>query len=134
MASDPVLDARWLRYGTKMGDWLTALPSTVDGTELGDQEWLDALFLCYGIYTPDLPTHCDDCNEKLYICHDLGCKKVGLVMTCPNELYDGVSDLTGKAFSSSHIRDKPLIHQDCAIRERNAHPAGSPPKNPQETK
>ena len=37
MASDPVLDARRLRYGTKMGDWLTALPSTVDGTELGDQ-------------------------------------------------------------------------------------------------
>ena len=33
------------------------LPSTVNGTELGAQEWMDSLFLHYVIYPPDLPDH-----------------------------------------------------------------------------
>ena len=44
----PVLNARRLRRAAKTGDLLTVQPSTVNGTELGDQEWCDALFLRYG--------------------------------------------------------------------------------------
>ena len=53
----PVLQARQMRRAAKTGAWLTVLPSTVNGTELGDQEWCDALFLRYGLDPPDLPTH-----------------------------------------------------------------------------
>ena len=39
------------------GAWLSMLPSTVNGTELGAQECMDSLFLHYVIYPPDLPDH-----------------------------------------------------------------------------
>ena len=44
-----VLHAHRLQRLTKTGAWVTVQPSTVNGTELGAQEWRDALFLRYGI-------------------------------------------------------------------------------------
>ena len=49
IASAPVEVTRRLRRATKNGAWLTVQPSTVNGTELGAQEWRDAAFLCYGL-------------------------------------------------------------------------------------
>ena len=65
----PVQQARCMRQAAKTGDWITVLPSTVNGTELGVQEWRDALFLRYGLEPPDLPSHCDGCNAKFSISH-----------------------------------------------------------------
>ena len=65
-------------------------PSTVNGTDLGAQEWRDALFMRYGLDPPDLPTYCDGCQAKFSISHALDCKKGGLVMARHNELCDGV--------------------------------------------
>ena len=45
----PVLQARRMLRAAKTGAWLTVLPSTVNGTELGAQEWRDNLFLRYGL-------------------------------------------------------------------------------------
>ena len=84
---------------TKTGAWLTVLLSTVNGTDMGDQEWRDALFLSYYIYPPDIPTHCDGCNAKVSVCHDLYCKKIGIVTICHIKFCDGISDLSGKAFT-----------------------------------
>ena len=55
LSGEPVQDARRLQRATKMGTWLIVQPSTVNGTEIGEQEWLDALFLWYGLDPPDLP-------------------------------------------------------------------------------
>ena len=71
----PVLQARRLQRETKTGAWLTVQPSTVNGTELGAQEWCDALFLRYGLDPPDLPTHCDVCQDKFLISHALTVKR-----------------------------------------------------------
>ena len=90
--------------------WLTVLPSTVNGTELGAQEWRDALFLRYGLDPPDLPKYCDGCEAWFTISHALDCKKGGLVTTRHNDLHDGVANLAGKAFTPSHVRDDPLIY------------------------
>ena len=49
----PVLHARRLQRATKTGAWLTVQPSTVNGTDLGAQEWRDALFLRYGLDPPE---------------------------------------------------------------------------------
>ena len=71
LEGDPVLHARRLRRAAKTGAWLTVLSSTVNGTELGAQEWRDALFLRCVLEPPDLPKYCDGCQAKLSISHAL---------------------------------------------------------------
>ena len=104
-----------MRRAAKTGAWLTVLLSTVNGTELGAQEWRDALFLRYGLEPPDLPTHCDGCEARFTISHALDYKKGGLVTARHNELRDRVSDLSRKAFTPAHVRDGPLIYSGCAM-------------------
>ena len=55
----------------RTGLWLSVLPSTANGTELGAQEWRDSLFLRYGIEPPDLPDYCDGLGAAFSICHAL---------------------------------------------------------------
>ena len=40
--------------GPNKGTWLTFLPSILNGTDLGAQEWWDALFLRWGLEPPKL--------------------------------------------------------------------------------
>ena len=98
MEGDLVSHARQLQRATKTGAWLTVQPSIVNVTELGAQEWRDALFQQYGLEPLYLPTHCDGCQYKLSRSHALDCKKGGLVMARYNKFHDGVADLAGKAF------------------------------------
>ena len=98
-----------MRRAGKTGDWITVLLSTVNGTELGYQEWQDALFLRYGMDPPDLLTYCDGCEARFTISHALDCKKGVLIKARHNELCDGVANLAGKAFTPSHVCDDPLI-------------------------
>ena len=51
--------------------WLSVLPSTVNGAELGVQEWRDSLLLRYDIKPPEFPSHCDSCGAAFSICHFL---------------------------------------------------------------
>ena len=55
----PEVVTRRLRRATKTGAWLKVQPSTINGTEMGAQEWQDAALLRYGIEPPDLPKYCD---------------------------------------------------------------------------
>ena len=100
------------------------LTSTINGTELGPQEWRDALFLRYGLEPTDLPTYCDGCQAKFSISHALDGKKCGLVTAHHNKLRDGVADLAGKAFTPFHVRDDPLIYSGRAVKRTKAAPAG----------
>ena len=50
-------------------------------------------------------------------------------MPC-NELRDGVADLVGKTFTSSHVRDDPLIYSGRAMSRTKPIPAGSNTTNP----
>ena len=85
-------------------------PSTINGTELGSQEWRDDLFLWYGLEPPDLPTHYNGCHSKFSISHTIDSKKGGLVTARLNELRDGVADMADKAFIPSHVHNHPLIY------------------------
>ena len=107
----PVLHARCLRRATKTGAWLTVHLSTVNGTELGDQEWRDALFLRYGLEPPDLPTYCNGFRAKFSISHALDCKKGVLVTARHNDLCDGETDLAGKAFTPPTYATTPSFTQ-----------------------
>ena len=121
----PVQQARRMRRAAKNGAWLTVLPSTVNGIELGAQEWRDALFLRYGLDPLELPSHCDGCDAKFSISHALDCKKGGLVTARHNELCEGVADLAGKAFTPAHVRDDPLIYSGRVMSRTKTKPAGS---------
>ena len=55
-----------------------------------------------------------------------------------NELRDGVTDLLGKVFTPSHMRNDPFIYQVCAVKRKKANPAGpsdttDPDNTPPET-
>ena len=119
-----------MRRAANTGAWLTVLPSAVNGTELGAQEWRDTLFLRYELDPPDLPTHCDGCDARCTISHILGCKKGGLVKAHHNEIRDGIADLAGKAFTPSHVRDDPSIYSGRAMSRAKPMPAGSNITNP----
>ena len=71
----PVLHTHRLRRATNTGDLITVQPSTVNGTDMGAQEWRNALFLRYSLEPLDLPTYCDGCQAKFSISHALDCKK-----------------------------------------------------------
>ena len=75
-----------------MGAWMSMLPSTVNGKELGAQEWRDYLFLRYGINPPGLTDPCDSCGPELLICHGLNYKKGGLIKAHHNKLGDGADN------------------------------------------
>ena len=79
IARYPVQGTRQLRRVKKTWACITVQPSTVNGTELGAQEWRDALFLQYVVDLPELPHYCDGCSTNFSICHALNCKRGGLV-------------------------------------------------------
>ena len=60
---------------TRKGAWLSVIPSTVNGTELGAPDWRDSIFLHYGIDPPDLQDHCNGCGAAFDICYTLEYKK-----------------------------------------------------------
>jgi hypothetical protein len=101
---------RTIIRGQETGQWLSVLPSTVNGTELSAAEFRDALLLRYARSPPDLPSHCDGCLQKFSIRHALECKTGGLVISRHNEIRDELSDLASKALSPSAVRDEPTIH------------------------
>ena len=49
-------------------------------------------------------------EARFSISHTLDCKKGSLVTARHNELRDGVVYLSGKAFTSAHVRNDPLIY------------------------
>ena len=100
-------------------------PSTVNGTEIGAQELRNVIFLRYGLEPPDLLTHYYGCQDKFSISHVLERKKGGLVTARHKELCDGVSDLSGKSSTPSHVRDDPLIYSSRAVKRTEAAPDGA---------
>ena len=50
---------------------MTVQPSTVNGTDLGAQEWRDDLFMWFGLNPTVLLTHCDGYQAKFSISHAL---------------------------------------------------------------
>ena len=59
MSKSPYLADQCLQCVTKTGTWLSDMLYTVNGAEMGDQEYRYALLLCYGIESSDLPPNCD---------------------------------------------------------------------------
>ena len=125
LVGGPFQDAHRLKRAMNTGACMMVQHSTLNGTELGVQEWQDALLLRYVLDLPYLPKLCYGCNATFSIFYALNCKREGLVMARHNELYDGVADLASKAFNLNHVRDNPLIFAGFAVKRKTEKPARS---------
>ena len=105
----PTMDDHRLCHGPHTGARMSVQPYTINGTDLGDQEYFYVLFLCYIIDPPDLPSACDGFGAGFSVNHALYCKKGGLVTTHHNNLCDRVADMSGKEFTPTHVRKYPLV-------------------------
>jgi hypothetical protein len=85
--------SRTILRGQETGQWLSVLPSAVNGTERSAQKFYDALLLRHARGPPDLPPFCDGCNQKFSMRHALECKKGGLVISRHDEIRDELRDL-----------------------------------------
>ena len=101
---------RAMERAGETGSWLSVAPSAVNGTELSEVEFRDALALRYGSTPENLPAKCDGCGEVMSISHALCCKKGGLVHMRHNEVRDELGFLAECALSPSNVRDEPLIN------------------------
>ena len=125
LAGAPFQGAPSFRQETNTRAWMTVQSPTVNGSELGAQEWRDALFLKYGLDPPYPPKDYNGCNANFSICHALYCKRGGLFMARHNKLHYGVVDLVGKYFEPNHVCDDLLIFAGCAVKIPNS---GSSPR------
>lgn len=92
------------------GNWLSVLPSAMNGTELSPVEFRDALALCYGMTPRNLPEKCDGCGEEMSLTHALDCKHGRLVHQRHDDIRDELGHLAEMALSPSAVHDEPLIH------------------------
>jgi hypothetical protein len=122
-------DRRTILRGKDTGQWLSVLPSTVNGTELSAQEFRDSLLLRYLRSPADLPSHCDGCGHKFTVRHALECKKGGLVISRHNEIQVELSGLASKAIIPSAVCGEPFIHDSRTTVEMTALEKSSPQVN-----
>jgi hypothetical protein len=109
------------------GQWISVMPSTVNGTVLSAQEYRDAFLLRHGRCPGDVLPHCDGCGPKFSVRHALECKKGGNVISRDYEIRDELADLAIKAIIPSAVRNKPLIHASCpAIKMPELDPQDQP--------
>jgi hypothetical protein len=103
-------DARTILRCKETGQFISVLPSTVNGTELSKNEFRDALNIRYSRYPSDLPQLCDGCGRKFSVRHALQCKTGGLVIARHDEIKHELNDLASRALIPSAVRDEPLIN------------------------
>jgi hypothetical protein len=111
---------RTILLGKEIGQWLSVMPSTLNGTELSAQEFRDTLLLRHARIPGDLPSHCDGCGAKFDVRHALECKVGGLVILRHNEINKELCDLASKALAPSAVHVEPMIHSRRTAEEIKA--------------
>ena len=112
----PCSDRRTILRGKSTGQWLSVLPSTLNGTELSAQEFRDSLHLRYARSPSDLQANCDGCGSKFSVRHALECKNGGLVIGRHDEIRDELHFLATLAFKPSMVCDEPKVNISSPIK------------------
>jgi hypothetical protein len=99
--------ARRMKRSTETGAWLTAMPSTLNGTELAKDEFRDNIRLRFGLPPLSLPTHCDGCDERFTVEHAMSCKKGGLVLLRHKDVAAEWHQLCASVLTPSAVSDEP---------------------------
>ena len=101
------------------GQWLSCMPSTVSGTELGCDEFRDALRLRYGRTPAFLPEKCDGCGSNFTLEHAFTCKVGGLIIQRHDEINQELANLSRMALKPSSVRAEPLISTGSLCKTSN---------------
>ena len=110
-----------LETACEAGAWLTALPRRMNGTEMCDLEFRDALRLRYNFRPLGLETVCDGCGGKFSVDHAMSCKLGGLVSRRHEAVKQEFIHLGKLAFGQSRVTDEPKIFYGRGVRT----PAGA---------
>jgi hypothetical protein len=109
-SSAGAVDARRMQRATETGAWLTAMPNTLNGTDLSADEFKDNLRLRLGLCPTSLPRRCEGCNERFTVEHAMSCAKGGLVLLRHNDIAAEWGSLCAQALTHSAVSAEPLIH------------------------
>ena len=107
-----------LQRALRNGEWLSAVPHRLNGTELSWEEFWDNIFLRYGLMPQDIPATCDGCGKKFSIDYALSCPKGGLVLARNDAAAKEWSDLGARALVPSEITYEPKINSRTVKGER----------------
>ena len=80
------LISRTIGRGRDTGSWLSTYASSVNGTHLGKQEFVDSIWMRFAKDPKGLPDKCDGCGAKFDLEHSLHCKTGGLIHGQHNDL------------------------------------------------
>ena len=69
-----------LHRAMRNGEWLSAVPHRLNGTEFFWQEYWDNLCLRYGLMLQDIYAACDGCGKKFSIYLALSCPRGGIIL------------------------------------------------------
>ena len=109
-ASMKLSETRALARGKETGAWLSCTPSFVNGTQLEEQEFRDALRLRYNLTPLNLPSNCDGCAATFTVDHALSCMKGGLIILRHNEMRNELISVCQTCFSKGSVRDEPNLN------------------------
>ena len=84
------------------------MPSAVSGTELGRDEFRDAIRFHYGKTHTNLPETCYGCGAKCTLEHVISCKVGGLVIQRHDEINQELGNLSRLALKPSAVRAEHL--------------------------
>ena len=103
-------DRRAIERGCKTGSFLSAVPSTINGSTLGEIEFQDSIRLRAALPLLNLPSHCDGCGENFTIAHAHSCKNGGNIIARHDEIVAELVSLSTMAFKPNAVRAEPQIH------------------------
>lgn len=96
--------------------WLAALPRRMNGTEMCNLEFCNAMQLCYNFCPLGLEQVCKGCSGKFLVEHAMSCKLGGLVSRRHKAVKQEFIHLGKLAFGHSNFIDKHKIIYACGVR------------------
>jgi len=109
--ADPT-DARRIGRAAETGAWLTAMPDSLNGTDLTREGFRDSLRLRHGLLPSHLPDRCDACKARFTVGHALTCTHGGLILQRHEDVAGEWHALCAQAMTPSAVSDEPLIPTD----------------------
>ena len=107
-----------LHRATRNGEWLSAVPHRLNGTDLSWEEFQDNLRLRYVLMPQVIPETCDSCGKKFSIEHALSFPKGGIVLARHDDASKEWGALGARSLVPSAITYEPKINSRSVQWER----------------
>ena len=114
----PLVELHRLKRKRKSGRWLTAIPDSLNGTELSRDEFCDNLRLRYSLIPMHQQERCDGCGERFTVGHALDCKCGGLVVWRHNDVTHTFGGMMKSALGQGAVSYEPLVEYGRTAAER----------------